>query len=90
VQLLPAQVATSAGDEVVCSALLVPATREVTNGKQFQFAHLLTLNPHLLLRFRLTVWQWKITKFLFVMYYIEEVVCFALLVSKEWEVTNDE
>jgi hypothetical protein len=41
VQLLPAQVATSAGDvlEVVCSALLVPATREVTNGKQFQFSH---------------------------------------------------
>ncbi len=24
---------------VVCSALLVPATREVTNGKQFQFSH---------------------------------------------------
>jgi hypothetical protein len=52
--------------EVVCSALLVPATWEVTNGKQFQFAHLLALNPHLLLWFRLAVWQWKITKFLFV------------------------
>jgi hypothetical protein len=68
---------------------------EVTSSKQFQFARLLALNPHLFLRFILPVCQWKMTEILFVLYYIEEVVCSApdvcsaLLVSKEWEVTND-